>query len=71
MFLLPNIGLNKMNPDILIRIRENKVSCAILPIAMSPLLTSALYQPEYPYGKFLEHLQHAAAAEDENDADHQ
>ena len=49
----PNIGFIKINPDIRIKIRENKVSCAVLLIDMSPLLASALYQPEYPCSKFL------------------
>lgn len=68
---LPNIGFIKINPDIRIRISENKVSCAVLSIDMSSLLASALYQPKDLRGKFLQCLQHRTAGKYKYDANHQ
>ena len=61
MLFLPNIGFIKTNPDIRIRISENKVSCAVLSIDMSSLLVSALYHSENFRGKLLQQLQHRTA----------
>ena len=70
-FLLPSIGFIRINPDILIRIRENRVNCAILSIDMSSLPTSSLYQLEYLHCKVLQRFQHTIAGEYEDHADHQ
>ena len=61
MLFLPNIGFIKTNPDIRIKISENKVSCAVLSIDMSSLLASALYHSENFRGKLLQQFQHRTA----------
>ena len=71
-FLLPKIGFNNINPDILINISENRVICAVVSnsISLSLLQSSSLYHLKDPYCKILKRLQHVPARKHQNDPDH-